>query len=221
MPHFRVLRCVHTALNDFLSDCEKLSNKNDFSSNVQMLTHCFNSESQSYFLSDITGFQSNLSNQTVYWIGQFLGLGHHSVQWGLRTRPNTEHCVTYLVSEINVVPASVEADAASNLPVSEGRASVHRVPRLRVRELVPFHRLHRHVMVEKWAWKYKRKSPWACDGENVTENSKWYRVNTHDGSFTFSVSVKTVSMRDDASNTSLIEINGVTLEWGFNPFLIQ
>ena len=83
------------------------------------------------------GFNATLSNWTVS------RMGHHSVQ--------CEHSVMYLVSEINVVPASVEVDAASDLPISEGRASVHRVPRLRVRKLVPFHRLHRHVMVEKRA----------------------------------------------------------------------
>ena len=46
---------------------------------MQKLAHCSEFNSEFKFLSDIDGFQSFLSDQTIYRIRQFLWLWHYSV----------------------------------------------------------------------------------------------------------------------------------------------
>ena len=59
--------CLHTALTDFLSDCEKLSNKNGLSSNVQKLTCRSESDSKSLF-----SFRYQWVSKPFDQIGQFI-----------------------------------------------------------------------------------------------------------------------------------------------------
>ena len=75
--------CSDCSTVDFLSDSEKMSSKIGWYSNKQKLTHCSESNSksefESYFLSDVNGFQSHFIRSDIFRIGQFLGLGHCSL----------------------------------------------------------------------------------------------------------------------------------------------
>ena len=51
------LRYGHTTLTDFLSDSDKLSDKNGLHCDMQKCTHC----SESDFLLDINGYRSHFS----------------------------------------------------------------------------------------------------------------------------------------------------------------
>ena len=60
----KIVRCVHTELTDFLSDSQKLSDKDGLYSNVQKLKYCSESDSE-YDFQISMDFKAILSDRTV------------------------------------------------------------------------------------------------------------------------------------------------------------